>query len=154
MVASKYYWPGLTNDVKAFVSYFYYRDWLVIQLHECPYLQVASCDTCQRNNHKLQKASGSLRPIPVPTRLWAQVGMDLIGPMPSTPRGNRYIVTLTDYFSKWAEAAALPDKTAHGVARFMYSVSVVITALLCQCTSRFSLNSICRLCAEWAVLKR
>ena len=33
---------------------------------------------------------------------------------------------LTDYFSKWAEAAALPDKTAHGVASFIYAVSVVI----------------------------
>ncbi len=85
-------------------------------------LQVASCDTCQRNNHKLQKASGSLRSIPS-NQARAQVGMDLIGPMPKTPRGNQYIVTLTDYFSKWAEAAALPDKTAHGIATFIYSVS-------------------------------
>ena len=37
---------------------------------------------------------------------------------------NEYIiVTLTDYFSKWAEAAPLADKTANGVARFIYSVS-------------------------------
>ena len=74
------------------------------------FLQVSSCNTCQRNKQKLQKVSGSLRPIPVPSKLWAQLGMDLIGPMPKTPRGNQYIVTLTDYFSKWAEAASLPDK--------------------------------------------
>ena len=74
--------------------------------------------------HKLQKASGSLRPIPIPTKHWAQVGMDLIGPMPKTPRGNQYIITLTDYFSKWAEAAALMDKTAHGVASFIHTVSL------------------------------
>ena len=49
--------------------------------------------------------------------------MDLIGPMPETPRGNKYIVTLTDYFSKWAEAAPLKDKGAVGVAKFIYSVS-------------------------------
>ena len=30
--------------------------------------------------------------------------MDLIGPLPETPRGNKYIATLTGYFSKWAEA--------------------------------------------------
>jgi hypothetical protein len=53
--------------------------------------------------------------------------MDLIGPMPLTPRGNRFIVTLTDYFSKWAEAAALPDKSALGIARFIYSVSALPT---------------------------
>ena len=59
--------------------------------------------------------------------------MDLIGPMPETPRGNKYIVTLTDYFSKWAEAAPLPDKSAIGVAKFIYSVSsesVKITIIL------------------------
>jgi len=40
--------------------------------------------------------------------------MDLIGPLPETPRGNKYIVVLTDYFSKWTEAAPLQDKTALG----------------------------------------
>ena len=85
-------------------------------------IQVGSCDKCQRNNKKLHKAAGGLHPIPVKPQIWHQVGMDLIGPMPQTPRGNKYIITLTDYFSKWAEAAALPDKTAHGVAKFIYSV--------------------------------
>ena len=53
--------------------------------------------------------------------------MDLIGPLPETPRGNKYIITLTDYFSKWAEAAPLPNKSADGIARFMYSVSIYHT---------------------------
>ena len=53
--------------------------------------------------------------------------MDLLGPMPETPRGNKYIVTLTGYFSKWAEAAPLPDKTALGVAKFIFSVSFLTT---------------------------
>ena len=50
--------------------------------------------------------------------------MDLIGPLPETPRGNKYVITLTDYFSKWAEAAPLPSKHADGVAKFIYSVSI------------------------------
>ena len=49
--------------------------------------------------------------------------MDLIGPLPETPRGNKYIATLTGYFSKWAEAAPLQNKSALGVAKFIYSVS-------------------------------
>ena len=85
-------------------------------------MQINTCEKCQRNNFKLQKASGVLHPIPVKPKVWYQVGMDLIGPMPVTPRGNKYIVTLTDYFTKWAEAAPLPDKTALGVAKFIYSV--------------------------------
>lgn len=78
------------------------------------------------NNKKLQKSAGVLHPIAIQPKIWYQVGMDLIGPMPETPRGNKYIITLTDYFSKWAEAAPLPDKTAVGVARFIYSVSCMV----------------------------
>ena len=74
-------------------------------------MQVSSCDRCQRNNKKFHASAGVLHPIPV------QVGMDLIGPLPETSLGNKYIITLTDYFSKWAKATALPDKTA---AKFMY----------------------------------
>ena len=86
-------------------------------------MQIASCDKCQRNNHKLKKFAGALHPIPVQPKFWQKVGMDLVGPLPLTPRGNRYIVTLTDYFTKWTEAAPLPDKCAIGVATFIHSVS-------------------------------
>lgn len=51
-----------------------------------------------------------------------QVGIDLIGPLPTTAKGNKYIVTLVDYFSRWPEAAGLPDKTAQGVAMFLYDL--------------------------------
>ena len=78
---------------------------------------------CQRNNYKLNKERGVFHPIPVSPQLWKQVGMDLIGPMPVTVRGNKYIATLTDYFTKCAEAEPLPDKTALGVAKFIYKVS-------------------------------
>lgn len=47
---------------------------------------------------------------------------DCTGPLPGTSRGNKYIITATDYFSKWPEAGALPDKTAIGVADFLFSI--------------------------------
>lgn len=51
-----------------------------------------------------------------------QVGIDLIGPLPRTARGNKYIVTLVDFFSKWPEAEALPDKSANAVTLFLYKM--------------------------------
>ena len=66
-------------------------------------------------NKKLKTSAAELHPIPVKAQIWSQVGMDLIGPLTETP----------DYFSKWTEATALPDKSADGVARFMYSVSFI-----------------------------
>ena len=32
--------------------------------------------------------------------------MDIVGPMPSAPSGLRFLLILTDYFSKWVEAGA------------------------------------------------
>eukprot|EP00731_Ephydatia_muelleri_P007038 Em0003g1286a len=42
---------------------------------------VRTCDTCQRTNRKLRKASAELHPIPVRSEVWYQVGIDLVGPL-------------------------------------------------------------------------
>ena len=36
----------------------------------------------------------------------------------------RYILTLSDYFSKWVEAIVLPTKDATGVANQLYKVYI------------------------------
>ena len=51
-----------------------------------------------------------------------QVGIDLIGPRTTTSNGNKYVVTLVDYFSKWPEASPLPDKSAFGVAMSLFEL--------------------------------
>ena len=78
-------------------------------------------DTCQRVNPRMPKQRPELHPIPV-TDVWNQIGIDIVGPLPETVRGNKYIITVTDYFSKWPEAGPLPDKSAVGVANFMFSL--------------------------------
>ena len=44
---------------------------------------------------------------------WYQLGMDFIGPIsPPAQSGNRYILTISDYFTKFAWAKAMPTKEA------------------------------------------
>ena len=43
--------------------------------------------------------------------------MDIVGPLPRTQSGNRYILTVVDHFTKHAEAYALPDQEAVTIAR-------------------------------------
>ena len=50
--------------------------------------KVESCDRCQRGNNKLKKAVGGLHPIPVKPRIFHQLGMDLIGPLPEAAQGK------------------------------------------------------------------
>ena len=43
------------------------------------------------------------------------------GPLQESSQGNKYITAITDHFSKWTEAAALPQKTVDTVADFLYT---------------------------------
>ena len=47
--------------------------------------------------------------------------MDILGPLPLTTRGNRYVLVVTDYFTKWAESYAIPDQSATTVAEKLVS---------------------------------
>ena len=82
------------------------------------FLQVKRCEVCQRTKRKFDKPAPSLHPIPV-SDTWNKVGIDLIE-LPVSKNGNRYCITLTDYFSKWAEACPIPTKEARHVAAFLY----------------------------------
>jgi len=47
---------------------------------------------------------------------WRGFGVDVVGPLPCTERGNEYVLTAMDYFTKWPEAYALPDQEAENIA--------------------------------------
>ncbi|GJT08469.1 retrovirus-related pol polyprotein from transposon TNT 1-94 [Tanacetum coccineum] len=48
-------------------------------------------------------------------------GIDFMGPFPSS-RGNKYILVVVDYLSKWVKAKALPTNDARVVCRFLKSL--------------------------------
>ena len=77
-----------------------------------------ACESCQKSNAATHKLSAPLTSIPVPSKKWSIVGMDIIGPMATTRNGNKYIVALTDHFTKFPVARAIPAKTAGEVAKF------------------------------------
>ena len=48
-----------------------------------------------------------------------RVALDLFGPLPVTKHGNKYILVVTDYFTRWVEAYSLPNQEATTVARVL-----------------------------------
>ena len=42
--------------------------------------------------------------------------MDVLGPLPTTEAGNKYLLIAADYFTKWVEAYPLPNQEATTVA--------------------------------------
>eukprot|EP00731_Ephydatia_muelleri_P006450 Em0003g698a len=69
-----------------------------------------------------KKKNDHLHPIPVKAP-WYHIGIDFIGPVnPTSSQWNRYILTISDYFSKFVEAVPLPTKNADGVSNVLFKI--------------------------------
>ena len=65
----------------------------------------------------------------VTSRPRSPIAMDILGPLSITPRGNRYVLVISDYFTKWTESYAIPDQAATTVAE------KVVSEYVCRCLS-------------------
>ncbi|UYV65651.1 hypothetical protein LAZ67_3004955 [Cordylochernes scorpioides] len=95
---NKYYWPSMLNDVSEFVK---------------------TCHLCQSRKGSNQLPSGLLQPIPPANYPFEKIGIDFVGPLPSTKRRRKWIIVLTDYYTKYAETKAVPEATVKEVSTFL-----------------------------------
>ena len=78
---------------------------------------VQTYDACQRRENL--KANNILHLIE-PKASFQRIGIDIVGLLTITKKGNRYIVTAMDYFTKWPIAKAIKEVTAKTVSKFIY----------------------------------
>jgi hypothetical protein len=98
-IQERYYWPTMVTDIRNHIN---------------------SCLPCAQNNHRRQKPPGRLKPIPPPDGIWKLLSMDFHGPItPTSRRGNRYIISLTDILSKFTIAKAVRDCSAATTVDFL-----------------------------------
>lgn len=97
LLSARYFWPDMYIEIEQYCTL---------------------CLVCQKVNPAVLKVRDVLQPVGVPKRVMAQIGIDLCQLPPA--HGMKYVVVAVDYFSKWVEAKALPDKTAAEVGRFLY----------------------------------
>ena len=92
-----FYWTGMDAEIKEYVT---------------------TCLHCQSNKPSSTLPMGLLQPLPIPTKPWEQVSMDLITQLPRTKSGNDAIVVIVDKFTKMVHYAATTttvnaDRLAH-----------------------------------------
>nr|GEX16784.1 putative reverse transcriptase domain-containing protein [Tanacetum cinerariifolium] len=81
---------------------------------------VTRCDACQRQGKISQRDEMPQNAIQV-CEIFDVWGIDFMGPFPSS-KGNKYILMVVDYLSKWVEAKALPTNDAQVVVKFLKSL--------------------------------
>ncbi|XP_026654335.1 gypsy retrotransposon integrase-like protein 1 isoform X2 [Zonotrichia albicollis] len=99
LVESNYYWTSVTNDVKQWV-------------HACQHCQVAK---------SIATRVPKIHPIKAEDP-WTAVTIELIGPFNVTNRSHKYIIIMTDLFTRWTVILPLHDTSAAEIAKAIINV--------------------------------
>jgi len=99
-IKQNFYWKNMILDIKKYISI---------------------CKICQLNR---SEPSPNLveqfrTPVEAP---FVRLGLDIIGPLKTTSKGNKYIIVCVDYFTLWVEAEASQTITSQDVITFLINV--------------------------------
>ena len=100
-VLQRYYWPGVFQDVA----------------NHC-----RTCEVCQKAQGKRYGARAEMIPLPLIEKPFQRIAMDIVGPLPRSNNGNRYILTICDYATRYPEAIPIPNTEAITIAKELVSV--------------------------------
>ena len=94
-IKTGFYWPGMKVAVQEFCRL---------------------CDSCaaRKPSPKQNKAPMGHISSGAPME---KVCLDILGPLPMTRQRNKYILVMTDIFTKWTEAIPMPDQEASTVTK-------------------------------------
>ena len=93
-IKRQFTWPSMAKDVKQYVK---------------------TCLQCARRK-ALGSSKAPLQPLLPSERVWERIAMDVVGPLPESREGNKYILVLSDYASRFALTVAMEDQKAKTVA--------------------------------------
>ena len=99
-VLQRFYWPTLYQDVAKFCR---------------------CCGECQKATGRRQ-VRAPLVPLPIITQPFSRISMDIVGPLPLSRQGNRYILVVCDYATRYLEAVALRNIDAETIAEELVTI--------------------------------
>ena len=73
-----FYWPRMYGEIQSYIL---------------------KCELCRKNQPSMKSPIIPLQPLPVITKAWYRMGMDLTGPLIES-EGYKYILTFIDHFTK------------------------------------------------------
>ena len=94
-IQEHFFWPGMSREIKRYVA----------RCHLC---------ICTKPLHG--RHTDGQRPRTTRTA-WETLAVDLMGPYPLTKRGNRFILVVTDMFTRWVESFPLRNSHAPTLIR-------------------------------------
>ena len=96
----RFYWPRLSKEVK----------------DACK-----SCAHCHRSARR-SHYKAPLRPLPVMHQPFSRIAIDIVGFLPRTTSGHKYLLTMMDYGGRYPDAVPLRSEDAATVATALMSM--------------------------------
>ena len=87
---------------------------------------ISSCKQCQMRKSGPKISQALLSPLPQCTEPNQRIHVDLFGPLRVSGNGKKYILCITDAFTKYVELVAIPDKEAKTVT------SAILNRWICR----------------------
>ena len=85
-IRENFYWPNMRVQIRKFVR---------------------ECETCKLNKTIRVKTKLPMKITDTPSEAFEKIEMDIVGPLPRTENGNKYILTIQDNLTKYSEAIPL-----------------------------------------------
>lgn len=103
-IRNSLYWPKMKRDVENYCS---------------------RCDLCAARKPSKASNKAPLHQYLVGEPM-ERIAIDILGPLPLTEKGNKYIIVICDCFSKWTEAFAIPDQESSTIAK------IIVNEFICR----------------------
>ena len=96
-IKQKFYWPGLQSDVRSYI---------------------AGCETCSKWKGPIPTKHAPMQIVRSGFTM-ERIAIGILGELPETEKGNKYIVVIGDYLTKWTEALPISNMEACTVAKVL-----------------------------------
>ena len=134
-VSARFWWKGMYQSV---------RRW------------IRGCTKCSRRKLTRPRRAGTPKMI-LSGYPFHIVSIDLVGPMPETPSGNKYVLTMQDSFTRWPIAVPMPSTDSEAVAgalfRHLLTVHGCPTKILSDRGANLISQAVQAMCSRWNIRK-
>lgn len=97
-IKTQYHWPGMKKYIEQYIN---------------------KCEFCQKNKNVINTRM-PLETTSVSENAFDKIYVDVVGPLPVSSDGNKYILSMVDDLTKFVEFAPMADQTAETVAKTLF----------------------------------
>ncbi|XP_071941174.1 uncharacterized protein [Antedon mediterranea] len=94
-IKQRFFWPGIRKDVTEYCN---------------------TCENCQKTSKYKTKLKAPMIPMPIISEPFRRIAMDIVGPLARSKTGNKYVLVICDYATRYPEAIPLRSIEAPKIA--------------------------------------